>query len=38
MTCVMVHQLTLDRKMFIECNDYVKKIATYRDRLAVMMA
>ncbi|EPY28564.1 WD40 repeat protein, partial [Strigomonas culicis] len=35
MTNVMVHQLTLDRRMVIPCNDYVQKLSTYRDRLAV---
>ncbi|KAL7706720.1 hypothetical protein N2W54_003910 [Lotmaria passim] len=35
MTSVVVHQLSLDRKMTIPCNDYVRKLATFRDRLAV---
>jgi len=35
MTNVVVHQLTLDRRMVIPCNDYVQKLSTYRDRLAV---
>ncbi|KAG5489975.1 hypothetical protein JKF63_00094 [Porcisia hertigi] len=35
MTDVVVHQMALDRKMVIPCNEYVHKIATFRDRLAV---
>ncbi|EPY29893.1 hypothetical protein AGDE_09717 [Angomonas deanei] len=35
MTDIVVHQLTLDRKMTIPCNDYVLRISNYRDRLAV---
>ncbi|KPI86769.1 putative WD40 repeat protein [Leptomonas seymouri] len=35
MTSVVVHQLSLDRKMTIPCNEYVRKLATFRDRLAV---
>lgn len=36
LTDVVVHQLTLDRVMTIPCEDYVKALATYRDRLAVL--
>lgn len=36
LTSVVVHQLTLDRSMTIPCDDYVKNLATYRDRLAVL--
>lgn len=35
MTNVVVHQLKLDRKMVVPCNEYVRRVATYRDRLAV---
>ncbi|KAK7201717.1 intraflagellar transport protein 122 [Novymonas esmeraldas] len=35
MTNLVVHQLSLDRKMIIPCNEYVRKLATFRDRLAV---
>lgn len=37
LTDVVVHQLTLDRVMKIPCEDYVKALATYRDRLAVLL-
>lgn len=33
---VVVHQLTLDRVMRIPCGEYVRAVATYRDRLAVL--
>eukprot|EP00796_Vickermania_ingenoplastis_P004923 gene4924-3535_t len=36
LTDVVVHQLTLDRTMIIPCEDYVRALATYRDRLAVL--
>lgn len=36
LTDVVVHQLTLDRVMIIPCEYYVKALATYRDRLAVL--
>ncbi|KAH9582225.1 WD40 repeat [Trypanosoma melophagium] len=37
MTDIVVHQLTLDKKLRIPCNDYVRKLAMYRDRLAVQL-
>ncbi|RNF17244.1 intraflagellar transport 122-like protein [Trypanosoma conorhini] len=37
MTDIVVHQLTLERKIRIPCNDYVRKLAMYRDRLAVQL-
>ncbi|KEG14974.1 putative WD40 protein [Trypanosoma grayi] len=37
MTEIVVHQLTLDKKLRIPCNDYVRKLAMYRDRLAVQL-
>lgn len=36
LTDVVVHQLSLDRIMTIPCEEYVKAVATYRDRLAVL--
>ncbi|CCW67047.1 unnamed protein product [Phytomonas sp. Hart1] len=35
MTNVVVYQPSIDRRMVIPCNNYVYKIATFRDRLAV---
>ncbi|CCW59979.1 unnamed protein product [Phytomonas sp. EM1] len=35
MTNVVVYQPSLDRRMVIPCNNYVYKLATFRDRLAV---
>ncbi|KAF8288920.1 putative intraflagellar transport protein 122 [Trypanosoma cruzi] len=35
MTDIVLHQLTLDKKIRIPCNDYIRKLAMYRDRLAV---
>ncbi|KAG5465400.1 hypothetical protein CUR178_00103 [Leishmania enriettii] len=37
MTNLVVQQLSLDRKMMIPCNEYVHKLATFRDRLAVQL-
>ncbi|CAM43864.1 conserved hypothetical protein [Leishmania braziliensis MHOM/BR/75/M2904] len=37
MTNVVVHQLSLDRKMVIPCNEYIQKVATFRNRLAVQL-
>jgi intraflagellar transport protein 122 len=37
MTDVIIQLLTVDRKLRIPCKDYVKKVAIYRDRLAVQL-
>eukprot|EP00760_Papus_ankaliazontas_P010181 PhM_4_TR1421/c0_g1_i1/m.66679/K19656/IFT122; intraflagellar transport protein 122 len=37
MTDVVVQQLVTDRRMRIKCKDYVKRIAIYKDRLAVQL-
>ncbi|ESL10984.1 hypothetical protein TRSC58_01275 [Trypanosoma rangeli SC58] len=37
MTDIVVHQLTLEKKIRIPCHDYVRKLAMYRDRLAVQL-
>ena len=37
MTDVVVQDLMSDRKVTIKCKDYVKKIAIYRDRLAIQL-
>mmetsp|Transcript_24173 Transcript_24173/g.65451 ORF Transcript_24173/g.65451 Transcript_24173/m.65451 type:complete len:1251 (-) Transcript_24173:228-3980(-) len=37
MTDVIVQHLMTDEKVRIKCRDYVKKIAVYRDRLAVQL-
>ncbi|GET93166.1 hypothetical protein, conserved [Leishmania tarentolae] len=37
MTNLVVHQLLVDRKMVIPCNEYVQKIATFLDKLAVQL-
>ena len=37
MTDVIVQHLTSDQKIKIRCQDYVKKIAVYKDRLAVQL-
>mmetsp|Transcript_50765 Transcript_50765/g.127362 ORF Transcript_50765/g.127362 Transcript_50765/m.127362 type:complete len:814 (-) Transcript_50765:217-2658(-) len=37
MTDVIVQHLVTDQKVRIRCKDYVKKIAVYRDRLAVQL-
>lgn len=37
MTDVVVEQLVAERRVRIRCNDYVRKIAVYRDRLAVLL-
>ena len=37
MTDVVVQQLTTEQKICIKCNDYVKKLAVYKDCLAVQL-
>eukprot|EP01116_Phalansterium_solitarium_P016577 TRINITY_DN3872_c0_g3_i3.p1 TRINITY_DN3872_c0_g3~~TRINITY_DN3872_c0_g3_i3.p1 ORF type:complete len:1186 (+),score=383.77 TRINITY_DN3872_c0_g3_i3:201-3758(+) len=37
MTDVIVQHLTTEQKVRIKCRDYVKKIAIYKDRLAVQL-
>mmetsp|Transcript_56941 Transcript_56941/g.123236 ORF Transcript_56941/g.123236 Transcript_56941/m.123236 type:complete len:1277 (+) Transcript_56941:78-3908(+) len=37
MTDVIIQHLVTERKVRIRCKDYVKKIAVYRDRLAVQL-
>jgi intraflagellar transport protein 122 len=37
MTDVIVQHLITEQKVRIKCRDYVKKIAVYRDRLAVQL-
>eukprot|EP00754_Rhynchopus_humris_P012587 Rhum_TRINITY_DN14297_c3_g2::Rhum_TRINITY_DN14297_c3_g2_i1::g.78668::m.78668/K19656/IFT122; intraflagellar transport protein 122 len=37
MTDVVIQQLVNEKKLKIRCKDYVKKIAIYRDRLAVQL-
>ena len=37
MTDVVVQDLTTEQKVRIPCNDYVKKLAVYRDCLAVQL-
>eukprot|EP01064_Diplonema_japonicum_P000248 TRINITY_DN10184_c2_g1_i1.p1 TRINITY_DN10184_c2_g1~~TRINITY_DN10184_c2_g1_i1.p1 ORF type:complete len:1221 (+),score=188.38 TRINITY_DN10184_c2_g1_i1:64-3726(+) len=37
MTDVVIQQLVTDKRLKIRCKDYVKKIAIYRDRLAVQL-
>ncbi|KAJ3276500.1 hypothetical protein HK104_003648, partial [Borealophlyctis nickersoniae] len=37
MTDVVIQHLTTDQRARIKCRDYVKKIAVYRDRLAVQL-
>jgi intraflagellar transport protein 122 len=37
MTDVVIHHLSTDQRARIKCRDYVKKIAVYRDRLAVQL-
>lgn len=37
MTDVIVQQLVTEKKLRIRCKDYVKKIAIYKDRLAVQL-
>ncbi|KAJ3403303.1 hypothetical protein HDV05_007909, partial [Chytridiales sp. JEL 0842] len=38
MTDVVIQHLSTDQRARIKCRDYVKKIAVYRDRLAVQLA
>lgn len=37
MTDVIVQHLVTEQKVRIKCRDYVKKIAIYKDRLAVQL-
>ena len=37
MTDIIVQHLTTEQKVRIKCRDYVKKIAIYKDRLAVQL-
>ena len=37
MTDVIIQHLITDQKVRIKCHDYVKKIAVYKDRLAVQL-
>lgn len=37
MTDVVVQDLVNDKKVTVKCKDYVKKIAIYRDRMAVQL-
>ncbi|KAK9811224.1 hypothetical protein WJX72_000251 [[Myrmecia] bisecta] len=37
MTDVIIQHLTTEQKVRIKCRDYVKKLAVYRDRLAVQL-
>ncbi|KAJ3038043.1 hypothetical protein HK097_003308, partial [Rhizophlyctis rosea] len=37
MTDVVIQHLTTDQRARIKCRDYIKKIALYRDRLAVQL-
>lgn len=37
MTDVIIQHLTTEQKVRIKCRDYVKKIAIYKDRLAVQL-
>eukprot|EP00331_Platyophrya_macrostoma_P014933 CAMPEP_0176470704 /NCGR_PEP_ID=MMETSP0127-20121128/40634_1 /TAXON_ID=938130 /ORGANISM="Platyophrya macrostoma, Strain WH" /LENGTH=96 /DNA_ID=CAMNT_0017865089 /DNA_START=16 /DNA_END=302 /DNA_ORIENTATION=+ len=38
MTDVVIQQLSTDKKVRISCKDYVKKVAIYKDRLAVQLS
>lgn len=37
MTDVVVQNLTTDEQLRIQCNDYVKKLAVYKQRLAIQL-
>ena len=37
MTDVIIQHLITEQKVRIKCRDYVKKIAVYKDRLAVQL-
>ncbi len=37
MTDVVIQHLTTEQKVRIQCNDYVKKLAVYKDCLAVQL-
>lgn len=38
MTDVVVQQLTTDRKLKFSCRDYIKKVAIYKERLAIQLS
>jgi intraflagellar transport protein 122 len=38
MTDIVIQLLTVERKLRIPCKDYVRKVAVYRDRLAVQLS
>ena len=38
MTDVIIQHLITEQKVRIKCRDYVKKIAVYKDRLAVQLS
>lgn len=37
MTTVVVHHLSTDQKAVLNCNEYVKKVSIFKDRLAVQL-
>lgn len=37
MTDIIVHNLMTEQKVRIRCRDYIKKIAIWKDKLAVML-
>lgn len=37
MTDVIIQNLTTEEQIRIQCNDYVKKLAVYKDRLAIQL-
>lgn len=38
MTDIMIQNLVNEQKVRIKCRDYVRKIAIYKDRLAVQLS